>query len=241
MKTSGPISLLLVTFILISGCKKDDEDDQIPQDYVAKYDLNGNANDDSKYGNNGVIVGDVVPTTDRFGQENAAMFFVSDSCYIDIGDVDVLKLTGSLSISVWVKAEVNPGDWNTIVNKWLRTGPGVGTGYYLGINPEGFKLRWNVSNNILDMDAALPADNWAHIVVTFHGAKLSMYLNNSFIGEAPYDGSLTDNTAPFRIGSQSGEDVPAGVSNFHGAIDDVIVYRRVLNASEIRLLFEERY
>lgn len=239
----------ILGIILLTSCDGDDPEAElnisdIPDDFVAKYALNGDATDDSKYQNDGEIIGNVTATLNRNETPNSAMFFDGEYSYIEIGDVAELKLTDSISISVWVKVESLIYPWGVIVNKWEDEpiwGDGYieGYGYFLGINPEGSKLRWNISDNIVVADSTFPLNTWTHIVVTFNGTILKMYLDGMFINEYPFEDAIIDNDAPFRIGHQS--EIFWESTNFHGAIDDVIIYDRALKKNEIDLLFNVAY
>lgn len=222
--------LFILVLIFFTSCENDDiNTPDIPEDYVAKYALNGNAVDDSKYRNHGEIFGTVFPISNRNGIKNSAMYFTSDIAYLDVGDVSELKLVNSITISVWVKAANSQNGWKTIVNK-------SGGAYYLGINPDGTRLTWNVSNRIVEMETSFPLNEWLHIAVTYNGSILKMYLNGEIIGESQSGGEIRDTPYPFRIGQRS--DYVRG-STFSGAIDDVIIYNRALDKSEIDKLFKE--
>lgn len=211
--------------------------DNLSNGLVGKFDLNGNGIDSSGFNNNGTIVGTVNPSTNREGIENSAMSFSEFDGYIDIGDATELKLTSSMSISVWVRANGNQNGWDTIVNKW-QDNPAIGTGgvgYYLGLNPNGLALRWNVTNQVVEMDSPLPINQWVHIVVTFDGTQLNLYINGILENQVNASGEIMDNSAPFRIGQQS--EILSGTNGFNGEIDDIYIYERPLNSSEILELF----
>ncbi len=81
----------------------------LPWDYaeglVAHYTFNGNANDDSGNGNNGVLHG-VTPTADRHGNADGAYHFDGTSAYIEVVDSDSLREVGqTVTLSAWVKPE----------------------------------------------------------------------------------------------------------------------------------------
>ncbi|MEP3383426.1 MAG: immunoglobulin-like domain-containing protein [Flavobacteriaceae bacterium] len=195
------------------------------------FDLDGNVNDSSGFNNHGKIVkrtGDVTPAENRDGVANSAMSFSysveeNDGGYIDVGDVDALTLTSSISISVWINPSGNQVAWDDIVSKWKAPG------YYLALTPEG-KLRWNVSNEIIDTDLPYTSD-WVHIVATCDGARSELYINGVFEIGVDVSDPIAENSDEFRIGGAGGG------GQFDGEIDDVYVYDRVLTYSEIQALY----
>ena len=203
---------------------------------VAKYDLDGNGEDSSQFGNHGSIEFQVQTISNRKGMESSAMSFSDFGNYlgyIEVGDVDELKLTSEISISVWVNQNGMQYGWDAIVNKWTN-----GLGYYLGINPDGLTLRWNVSNQIIETNEQLPFEEWVHIVAIFNGAKLKLYINGAIVKVGDSTGELKDNNAPFTIGNQS---VFTGslTNKFNGGIDDVRIYNRELTSNEVMELYNE--
>jgi len=90
------------------------------QGLVAYYPFNGNANDESGNGNNGIDSGATL-TTDRFGNANKAYWFNGTSNYIEVSDNPILRFSNSFSISLWVSL-TNPYrlDYNmTLIGKAL--------------------------------------------------------------------------------------------------------------------------
>jgi len=71
---------------------------------VARYLFNGNAQDSSGFGHNGVTH-NVTLTSNRFGNGSSAYSFNGTDGYIEIPDNNALSLstTGQLSISVWMR------------------------------------------------------------------------------------------------------------------------------------------
>ena len=69
---------------------------------VAHYPFNGNANDESGNGNDGIVSGNLQPTADRFGTPDHAYYFNGTDSYVNIGDLD---LPGNFSASIWIKNE----------------------------------------------------------------------------------------------------------------------------------------
>src|SRR5215212_9357905 len=69
---------------------------------VAWYPFNGNANDESGNGNNGVVNGAAL-TSDRLGNLNAAYDFNGVNNYISVtGNSSLHNIADSMSCSIWI-------------------------------------------------------------------------------------------------------------------------------------------
>ena len=67
---------------------------------VAYYPFNGNANDESGNGNNGLLIG-AKPTTDRLGEANKAFLFDGTSSYILTSHLHRLQTVDVLRFCAW--------------------------------------------------------------------------------------------------------------------------------------------
>lgn len=74
---------------------------------VAYYPLNGNANDASGNGNNGIVQG-AIPTTDQFGRTNGAFYFnATNSSLITIPSASLPQGLTARTFSFWAKPDAN--------------------------------------------------------------------------------------------------------------------------------------
>jgi len=89
----------------------------INDDPIAYYPFNGNANDESGHGNNGVADG-AVWTADRFGNANSAYYFDGQDDLITVPNGNSLSITGDITLSAWVFDNgISSSDYHTIINK----------------------------------------------------------------------------------------------------------------------------
>ena len=72
---------------------------------VAYYPFNGNANDETANGNNGVVHGAVL-APDRFGTASHAYLLSGAGDYIRIPDAAIQNLTGDLTLAAWVNTTI---------------------------------------------------------------------------------------------------------------------------------------
>jgi hypothetical protein len=81
-----------------------------------------------------------------------------------------------------------------------------------------------------DGDRASPADRWSHLAVTYDGARIRLYVNGEEVSSETASGDIRKTSDPLWIGGNE----PYG-EYFDGKIDDVRVYDRALDRSELRM------
>jgi hypothetical protein len=201
---------------------------------------NGIAEDISGNGNNGKVVG-AVPTTDRFGSPNSALLFNGKTDY-----VIVEKLNGAVpgnspkTVSGWFNSN-KP-------NKYLQMLFGFGSpsaynNFQIGVGPtssmdDKYQFRVNGWGDDLDWRTGIPSakyfdGTWHHCAVTYDGTTTKVY----------FDGNLTVTTNKFKYETPQASSLIIGIEidlvewEFDGALDDIEVFSRAIDESEVMTLF----
>lgn len=217
---------------------------QIPTSgLVAYYPFNGNANDSSGNGHNGVVKNGVTLTTDRFGNPNSAYYFSginNGNNYIKIN----LGNQKSLTASLWINSD-------TCVNWYpqiLSVDSGATRMEFL--NQSGNHPSY-ISAGIVGLIGSYP-DNvetphpvsfkaWHHIVVTHdHSQGIHcIYVDNQLVVSKATTGYLNMPVGIICIGNTY--DGLAGDQNggYKGKLDDIRFYNRALSQAEVTALFNE--
>ena len=183
------------------------------------------AYDSSGNGNHGTIYG--ATWTDG---GNPALSFDGVNDYVEILDNDSLDLTTEFSWSLWVKRN----SFGTIQDLLSKNGPqttGAPTLYFDTNNKVSFVIQ-----NIVVVGSSATAitdTNWHHIVLTKDGTTYKFYIDGTLDNTVTNSNSPIANDRNLGIGAEP----PGTTWPFNGIIDEVRVYPRVLNASEI----SERY
>ena len=197
---------------------------------VAYYPFNGNANDESGNGNNGIVNGGVSLTTDRKGNPNSAYYFDGINGYIDCGNADMLKFYNEMTISVWVKLE----DGGTITPRIISFEE---PGYNIVCNTTNkryFGVRF--VNTYFDSEAIYESDTWYHIIMIHKDNSLKLYVNGNMVNSSEQSPTTFSNYVNnFNIGRKS----CWNYDQFKGIIDDIRLYNRALSDSEIQALYNE--
>jgi hypothetical protein len=200
---------------------------------VAWYPLNGNAEDASGNGNNGVI-NNATPTTDRFGNDNSAFAFAgTPDSKITIHSTNLL-LQPPFSCSLWVKPI--GGDH----------GPRVfSCGYDYGGFEIGIKAGSQICFGSVTTDGDFPClsktscsrGEWHYVVAVRSADAMSLYLDGRLDNVVVASGSVLYKPGfgslwwPTFGGSTA---IGYPYDSFAGSVSDVRFYNRALTAEEIR-------
>ncbi len=263
MKKSIIISIAILGFQLVLGCKPKESDDVITSTIptnglIAYYPFNGNANDESGFKNHGVTNAGVTLTTDRKSNKDQAYSFggIDKPGYIKITNSESLNLSKTLSISIWYKlnsyygmdsyANANQNGHHVLLGK-----EGDRDGIYMIVdnnqsinkqnvafyNKIAFTTNFSVWGNPIGTNAE-NVDKWHHVVTTVDGTSAKCYL----------DGTLVQTTAISPdFSSANTKDLYIGIMRalsttwypFNGTIDDIRIYNRSLSDVEVLALFKE--
>ena len=188
----------------------------------ARFEFNSNLKDVTKKLTDGVSSKRVASYgTDRKGIAKAALYL--DSTYsVKINDVPQQTNT---SLSVWVKpSHLDNGSGGIVTNQVV--GPRVlqsadrflGTVATITNTPGAYVDIFNTS--------------WHHVVVSFDGAYVRVYLNGALKATVPHDGSIAPNLVDYVLGWST-----IWQNFWKGYIDDLRFYSRTLSASDVQKLY----
>ena len=217
---------------------------------VAYYPFNGNANDETGNGFDGLVQGATL-TTDRFGNPNSAYSFDENQRILILSSEkeDLYPISISLwylatsipskgcsnifskySMGCWNGYDILTGDFTKVgdVDSYLNNGLGVEPWYLrdsqnkvIGYYGEPPFLQRNISLN-----------TWYHYVFVIDETGGKIYANGILIDYHPWTGTAgpCSNTYMWTIGEPY-------TGWFHGKIDDICIYNRALTQDEVTYLF----
>jgi glucose/arabinose dehydrogenase len=169
----------------------------------------------------------------RFGK---GLVLTGGNAYVDLGNPDALHITGSLSVSAWIKSSVQPVDDAVVVSKREITESGfqLDTTRDTGMRTVGFKLTSPTGDPMYRYGATpLQANTWYHVTGVFdaQAREMHVYLNGMLD-----DGMLTGTVANAQGDSSQNVTIGRrpGVTGFEfiGSVDEVRLYSRALTAAE---------
>jgi len=163
-----------------------------------------------------------------------AMFLNGSTDYIDIFD----QYFKSITVSAWILPN-NITQSSSIVDGWKNA-----ENFILGITPDfkvtaSFHKRKDLKNIYPEVHVSsnkpLSRSVYSHLVMTFSGSLLKLYINGVKVAESTVSGE------PYLVPTQTNPDNSIGLNRdgntFLGVIDSVRLYNRALSSTEIQQLY----
>lgn len=204
---------------------------------VAYYPFDGNANDESGNGNDGVN-NNASLTSDRYGNPSQSYDFNGVNSYIEMQDTADFTVS-SLTISAHVRTNSNKISQAVFSNYGINV---TGNSWYtLHLYPY-LLPKLQVDNGSYSPQVTslgeVSKDEWIQVVGSYNDTEqvLRIYVNGELLGENFISFSSPINpTGNSTIGVQLNRS--EGGSYFDGQIDDVRIYDRALSTSEVSALY----
>jgi len=180
--------------------------------------------------NNGTNVG---ATTGVSGQVGEAFDFDGEDDYVALGTGDIVEGLSATTISAWIKTSQTTRGFIAGETYWTMAhieiglhGPGTLRAAFDASGPTTFDTTEAYNNN-----------NWHHVVGTYNGTNAKLYINGVLNGTgADTSGSIATADRP-SIGAFM-DGVGGTIGYFNGSIDEVAIFNRALNSSEISDLYD---
>ena len=210
---------------------------------VGWWPFNGNANDESGNGNNGIVNGPNL-TSDRFGNIGNAYSFDGVNDYIEISNSLVTNSNTSFSIFGWFNCDYNNQTIDIISD---RTTNNYNVKYRLSIDSvNNGKLTFfcfDGSPNLIELmsNLAIVSNLWNNFTITFDQQNLEykLYVNGilqqSLVSSSILSNNNTNATQIGRLLGPSSALSPAYL--FDGNIDDIGIWNRALTQQEVTDLY----
>ena len=199
-----------------------------PSGMVAWWPGNNNANDIIG-SNSGTLVGAAYGP----GKVDQAFSLNGSTGYVQLTDAETLRPTTAITLDAWVKLSAAPAGHVLIFD---HESPNPWYGYGLALNSErkvSADINTGSSVNLVG-STPLQVDQWTHVAMTYDGAFMRIYVNGTQDGSLATSGAINyTQTLDPTIGRRA----TGGGNYFPGAIDEVEVFNRALNAGEVQTIY----
>lgn len=208
---------------------------------IAYYPFNGSANDVTVNKKHGTATR-VTLTSDRLGKPNAAYSYNGTNSLIYLPN-SLFPNNTAFSVSLWFKfsgTALRPADYGEVLIDF-RGQYNFSISYQQYNHPSCPKaVAFNIANSAASINCVTPSYSildaaWYHVVATYANNTMQIYLNGVLM-------DTKTNTPPNEVccyNNAIGKDYNMSRDRawFNGIIDEVILYKRGLSASEVLALY----
>ena len=216
---------------------------------VGWWPFNGNANDESGNGNNGIVNGATL-SADRFGNASSTYDFDGVNDYIEIQHSSGLDLANEFTVQTWFYSSQIVGSINSssgsnlipLVSKWFTSGnPNnsfllsiqgdllVGTFASAGSSSMGIHTTAN-TNSLLE-------NQWCLISFVKDSLSIRIYVNGLEVSSDSISSSNVYNSSNNLFFGNWLYHYNNAYSTFNGKLDDIGIWNRALSECEIKDLY----
>jgi len=188
------------------------------------YSNSTNINDYSPLGNNGTN-NNASFTTNTIKGEGAFLFNGTSN---SINLPSIPALTGeNVTLSSWIYWKEGTGNTDTILSQSNDT-----LGYCLYVNSTNDIPKFRLDSTSVDASSSI-SEGWHNIVGTHNQTTLKIYIDGVFSNSTSKSGSGSDRYAFIGYDNIS--------SYFNGTIDEIAVWNRTLNSTEIFHIYDQHF
>lgn len=205
---------------------------------VGWWPFNGNVNDESGNGNNGVLNGPIL-SADRFGSPNSSYSLnKSNYEYINVSQTNNLNILSNISISLWTYIN-SSGPYNHYVNKTDPNGSPTGIQFVLSSNAQGIYFYYGSNPQYFQTNTTVSLGMWHHLSVTYNydgnptNSECKFYVDGICTDSFPTTVNLLPSTFDLKFGSYAN----ASFNTVDGIVDDIGIWNRALTQCEIQDLY----
>ena len=187
---------------------------------------------DAVSGNNGSLLG-TAGAQWQPGVIGNAIALNGVNNYVSVPDTSAFHLTGDMTIAFWYWKTAEANDWQRIVGRGADPNRNYGVWEWAGADQRLLFQQYNNGAAVLNMDSGVgvPTGSWNFAVASVEGTTGRIYINGSVVSTATRTGTPTVDNLPLTIGY-------GGVHTyFPGYLDEVLLYGRALQPSEIQNLY----
>ncbi|MEW6063009.1 MAG: LamG domain-containing protein [Nanoarchaeota archaeon] len=194
--------------------------------------------DYSSRGNTGTLgntTGTTQPNWTSSGKIGGAYSFDGVNDFVDAGNSTTFNVTNAITLEAWIKPS-SFASARRIIDKAYTSCVEPYSQYNLrlgedldGTNRTSFELSIGGSRKELNSVSTLTASTWYHVVATYDGSVMKIYINGVLDNSSSQTGNIDNYNTDVWLGMHSTcNSVP-----FNGIIDEVRIYNRTLSAAEI--------
>jgi hypothetical protein len=194
----------------------------------------GEVIDSSGNGNHGTSMGCATTTSSSILGAAAGSFNGTNCSYVHIPSIPGAQ-ANYLTVATWFKTTAAGGATMFISNHQ----PGPWYLCTLGSNNIHFMLQTTAVR--IDYSPSTPYSindgNWHHVVATYDGAAMKVYIDGTLLGSTPQSGAISSAGGDLEIGTYN---FGTATYNWNGLMDDAAIWNTALSASAVSTIYQHQ-
>lgn len=170
------------------------------------------------------------------GIYGTSIYFPGDGAHLEVASNALFDLETEMTLEAWFYLNQSPtsfGDDMYMISRYDSTGFSLVADSNAGSDYVGFYLG-NGSLTKLLSSTTLSAQTWYHVVATYNGSNMSIYLDGKLDNSLATGDVYTSEAVDVYIGSQN----DFGEFPYYGLMDEVAIYSTALSAQETKEHYE---
>jgi len=202
---------------------------------MAYYPFNGNANDESGKGNNGIVYGAVL-SSDKDDNANSAYLFDGVDDFIEIQANKTINPSDEISLVAWVYPTLNGNNFDHIFTVTFNANyPPYSSYNVCKLNDKmSFWLTTGETPSEDDIECInnMIANNWYHVACTYDGSTMKLYINGGLEDSKAKTGKIQYKDASLKFGHAVKDQFMTG------KLDEMRIYSKALTEKEVKQLYQ---
>lgn len=169
------------------------------------------------------------------GDANTAAAFDGSTGYVSLGNGFGFNGVAAMSVEAWVKPGTLDNSYRRVFSKETTDGNGR-QGYLMAAIASGgagsFSFERFRDGQTEALRATLPTGQYSHVVSTYDGATMVLYVNGAAVTSVASARSLSSISVPLNVATYSDPQLSAQ-EYFPGAIDELAIYDHALTAARV--------
>jgi len=162
----------------------------------------------------------------------------------DSPSIDSIKTQITVSAWVYFDGSIDANMYGTAISRQVGSSV-LEQHYHLSLFGQGTDgkphlfIRTVNGTDILGAPNSVPQRTWTQMAGTYDGATVRLYVNGAEISNMamPLTGDFETDTTPLIIGGNDNDTSGVPTELFPGSLDEIMLFRRALSASEIAELY----
>ena len=197
------------------------------------------ARDGSEWHNDGTLVGIDPASAWVAGGAQGGALSVEDSGYVSVPrSASIDSISTQVTVAAWIYLDGAVTTYATAMSRQIGTS--FEQHYHLSVNSQNQAILFITTpasgQVVMGGPMNFPQQTWVHLAGTYDGSRARLYVDGVEVINMPVSGAFASETDPLILSGNGNGSAQTVTELVPGRLDEVVLYRRALGATEIARL-----